>query len=80
MKKDEIYQMTQEYTESIKLLDETIADCRKALKKAQEQKRRHIISKLNSNIAALYRQRRELIDIRNNLNAYYLAQEDKKVG
>ncbi len=80
MEKDEIYRMTQEYTASIKLLDQNIADCRKALKRAKEQKRRHIISKLNSNIAALYRQRRELIDILNNLNAYYQAQEDKKAG
>lgn len=80
MKNEDNCTLAQEYSEHIKALDVTIADCRKALKRAKEQRRRHIISKLNSNIAALYRQRRELIEIRNRLNAYYEAQEDKKVG
>ncbi len=80
MKNEDNCTLAQEYSAHIKVLDETITDCRKALKKAKEQRRRHIISKLNSNIAALYRQRRELIEIRDKLNAYYEAQEDKKVG
>lgn len=80
MKNEDNCTLAQEYSAHIKALDETITDCRKALKKAKEQRRRHIISKLNSNIAALYRQRRELIEIRDKLNAYYEAQEDKKVG
>ncbi|MBQ5825166.1 MAG: hypothetical protein IIW48_10230 [Clostridia bacterium] len=80
MNKEEIHAMTQEYNESIRLLDETLADCREALKRAKAQRRRHIISKLNANIAALYRQRKELTDILSSLNAYYAEQEEKKAG
>ncbi len=69
--------MNDEYTDSIKQIEASIADCRAALKRAKEGHRNSLISKLNSNIAALYRQRRELLEIRGRLEKYYNTQEDK---
>lgn len=77
MKKTDFTVMKDEYTDSIRQIESTIAECRVALKKAKEGHRNSLISKLNSNIAALYRQRSELLEIRNRLEKYYSAQEDK---
>lgn len=77
MKKNDFAIMKNEYTDSVRQIDESIAECRIALKKARESHRNTLVSKLNSNIAALYRQRRELLEISSRLEKYYNGQEDK---
>ncbi len=77
MKRNDFTTMQSEYTESIRQIENSIAECREALKRAREGHRYSIISKLNANIAALYRQRRELLEIRSRLEKYYKTQEDK---
>ena len=77
MKKNDFTVMKNEYTDSIRQIENSIAECRIALKKAKEGHRNSLVSKLNSNIAALYRQRSELLEISSRLEKYYSAQEDR---
>ena len=64
-----------EYAQSIRHTDGQIAKLLDALAKAKKQRRNMLISKLNSNLATLYRQRAELIEIETYLRRYYGIEE-----
>ena len=80
MEKKNVTSLADEYAHSIELLDRLIAECRKSLKHAQQTHRYAVVSKLNSNLAEFYRQRRELVEVQNHLRRYYSSKEDKKAG
>ena len=79
MEENNLIKLADEYAENIKLLDRAIAQCRESIKQASENNRKMIVSKLKSNLAEMYRHRRELIETENHLR-YYYNKEDKKAG
>lgn len=80
MKENNLITLADEYAENIRLLDRSIAQCRKSIKQASENNRKMIVSKLRSNLAEMYRQRRELVETEKHLRCYYSDKEDKKAG
>ena len=78
MEQNNLATLADEYLMSIRLTDEQIAQVRSSLEKAKKQRRNMLISKLNANLAVLYRQRNELIEIENHLRTYYSETEVKQ--
>lgn len=80
MEENNLIKLADEYAENIKLLDRSIAQCREAIKQASESNRKMIVSKLKSNLAEMYRHRRELAETEKHLRYYYANKEEKKAG
>lgn len=80
MKKNEYTVLADEYADNIRKIEESISECLESRKKAKTQKRYAIVSKLNSNLAMLYRQRSELKDTESLLRKHDSNREDKKAG
>ena len=78
MKENNLVTLADEYAENIKLLDRSIAQCRKSIKQASESNRKMLVSKLKSNLAEMYRHRRELAETEKHLRYYYSNEEEKK--
>ena len=75
MEENTLIDLADEYAQSIRNTDCQIAKLLDALAKAKKQRRNMLISKLNSNLATLYRQRAELIEIETYLRRYYGIEE-----
>lgn len=80
MEKNNLIKLADEYAENIKLLDRSIAQCRESIKQASKNNRKAIVARLKSNMAQMYRHRRELAETENHLRHYYDEKEDKKAG
>ncbi len=78
MEQNNLAALADEYLMSIRLTDEQIAQVRSSLERAKKQRRNMLISKLNANLATLYRQKNELIEIENHLRNYYSETEVKQ--
>ena len=75
MEENTLIDLADEYAQSIRNTDCQIAKLLDALAKAKKQRRNMLVSKLNSNLATLYRQRAELIEIETYLRRYYGIEE-----
>ena len=80
MKENNLIKLADEYAENIKLLDRSIAQCRQSIKEASENNRKMIVSKLKSNLAEMYRHRRELEETEKHLRNYYSDRKEKIAG
>ena len=80
MEENNLDKLADEYAENIKLIDRSIVQCREAISHASENNRKAIVARLRSNLAQMYRHRRELVETENHLRNYYSGKEDKKAG
>ncbi len=80
MEENNLIKLADEYAENIKLIDRSIAQCREAIKQASLSNRKAVVSKLKSNMAQMYRQRREMAETERHLRYYHIEKEDKKAG
>ncbi len=82
MEEKSLNELADEYAQCIKNTDLQIAGVLNALANAKKSNKNMLISKLNSNLAALYRQRAELVEIETYLRRYYSNDGDevKKAG
>ena len=80
MEENNLIKLADEYAENIKLLDRAIAQCKESIRQAGENNRKAIVAKLKSNLAQMYRHRRELAETEKHLRYYYDEKEDKKAG
>ncbi len=71
MEEKSLSELADEYAQCIKNTDLQIEGVLKALAKAKKERKNMLISKLNSNLAVLYRQRTEMIEIVAYLRRYY---------
>ena len=80
MKENNLIKLADEYAENIRLLDRSIAQCRQSIKEASENNRKMMVSKLNANLAEMYRHRRELAETEKHLRNYYSETKEKIAG
>ncbi len=80
MEEKNLNQLADEYARCIENTNIKIAEVLEALSSAHKQRRYMLVSKLNSNLATLYRQRTELIEIEKYLRSYYEDSEVDKAG
>ena len=76
MEEKSLNELAEEYEQCIKNTDILIAGVLKALAKAKKEHKNMRVSKLNSNLATLYRQRAEQVEIATYLRNYYTADSD----
>ena len=79
MKSKSLNELADEYEQCIKDTDLQIAGVLDALAKAKKEHKNMLISKLNSNLATLYRQRAEQVEIVTHLRNYYNKSNDGEV-
>ncbi len=70
MKEKSLSELADEYAQCIKNTDLQIKSVLKALSKAKKEHKNMLVSKLNSNLAMLYRQRSEQVEIEAYLRGY----------
>lgn len=75
MEEKNLNRLADEYDQCIEVINTNISDVLDALSAARKHRRYALVSKLNSNLATLYRQRTEMIEIVKHLRNYYKVQE-----
>lgn len=80
MEEKSLKDLADEYAQCIKNTDLQIAGVLNALANAKKARKNMLVSKLNSNLSALYRQRAELVEIEAYLRRYESDDEVKKAG
>ena len=63
--------LADEYSETIKIIDEQIESCRADIRRAKLNRRNFVLDNLNRKLSVLYDQRNELTEIRAHLHHYY---------
>lgn len=75
MEEKNLIRLADEYAHCIEIININISEVLDALSAARKQRRYALVSKLNSNLATLYRQRTELSEIEKHLRNYYKIRE-----
>ena len=63
--------LADEYSETIKVIDGQIDDCRAEIRRARLSRRNFVLDNLNRKLSVLYDQRNELAQIQAHLSRYY---------
>lgn len=63
--------LADEYSETIKIIDEQIETCRADIRRARLNRRNFVLDNLNRKLSVLYDQRNELMQIQAHLHHYY---------
>ncbi|MBQ2813162.1 MAG: hypothetical protein IKK49_08865 [Clostridia bacterium] len=67
--------LADEYSETIKIIDEQIEACRADIRRAKLGRRNFILDNLNRKLSVLYDQRNELAQTQAHLRHYYDSEE-----